>query len=141
MLLAAVGLVFAIRRQPGVGSLLAVAAALFFYLAAAYNGPAEPSFGGRALIPLTPILLCGLSALVDALVGRRGRIAWAGALSLALALVLWNAGLMFQWKTGLVSDRGTLSLRDVATRQAGAVENATRGLVMRYAGDWKRLHE
>jgi len=141
LLIAAAGLLVAIRRQPGVGAALTAAAALFFYIAAAYGGPAGPSYPGRMLMSLTPILVCGLAALIDAVVGNRGRIAWAGAWSVVLALVLWNAGLMFQWKTGLVSDRATMNVRDVAANQAHAVRNATRSLVIRYANDWKRLRE
>lgn len=141
VLAAAAGLILAIRRRPAAGSILAAAGVLFFYLAAAYSGPAESSFGGRLLMPLTPILLCGLAAFVDTLVGNRGRIAWIGALTAVLALALWNAGLMFQWKTGRVSDRGPMNVRDVAAHQTDAVERAARGLVNRYANDWKRIRE
>jgi hypothetical protein len=139
LLIAAAGLIIAILRQPGAGAELAAAGALFFYLSAAYGGPAGASYGSRLLIPLTPILLCGLSALVDTLVGNRGRLAWAGALSAVLILVLWNAGLILQWRTGLVGDRGPVSVRQAAAHQVTAVPSAVKGFVIRYVHDWTGL--
>ena len=139
LLVATIGLVVAIRRQPALASALVAAGALFFYLAAGCVAPAASSYAGRFLLPLTPIFVCGLAALMDALVGSRGRIAWAVAGSAAALLVLWNFGLMLQWGTGLIPDRGPVDFRHASANQVTVVPRAAKDFVIRYVNDRKGL--
>lgn len=99
LLLAVFGYVVAIRRQPALGATLLLTGAVFFYLGAqeaSFNGP---PYGSPFLVAITPVFVCGLAALIDGLVGGRGRVAWTTAASIAVLLVVWNFG----WKSPSVA--------------------------------------
>jgi hypothetical protein len=61
-------------------------------------------------VSLTPIFVLGLTALVDFLAGvicvRRAHIVSTAVVCL---LILWNAGLIFQWGTQLIPARGPIA--------------------------------
>ena len=140
LLSAILGFAVAIRRQPAFGTTLFLTGALFFYLVAAHDGGlGDASYGSRFLVTITPIFVCGLAALLDALVGSRGRIAWTAAASIAALLVLWNLGLMLQWGTGLIPNRGPVDFRRAAANQVTVVPRAARDFVIRYLNDRKGL--
>ena len=135
----ALGLIAVIRRDPAIGAMLAAAAGLLFYFVAAYNGPAERSYGARLLLPLAPMLLCGLAALLGAVVGNGRRAAWVAATTAVLLLVLWNGGLMLQWGSGLIPDQGLVDFREAAANQIRVVPHAAKDFVIRYVNDRKGL--
>jgi len=140
LLLAALGCLVAIRRQPALGGTLLLAAALFFYLVAAHvDAPAEVTYGSRGLIALTPIFVWGLAALIDALAGRRGRAAWAAVSLAAALLVAWNFGMMFQWATGLLPNTGPADFRQAAINQVTVVPRAAKDSVIRYISERTRV--
>lgn len=143
LLLAVVGLLVAIRRQPFLGSMLLVSGALFFYAVASYYGwHGYSSYGSRFMVSLTPIFVCGLAALVDALVGRRGRVAWVGAAAVGVLAILWNFGLMLQWGTNIIPNRGPVDFRQAVTNQVTIVPRAAAAFVVRYFQDRRALvHE
>jgi hypothetical protein len=94
----------------GAGCLLTFLA--FYYLIASYaDWDGLSSYGNRFFVSLTPIFILGLAALLSALSSWLGRTARAAAVAcpvLAL-LILWNAGLIFQWGTHMVPARGDIS--------------------------------
>jgi hypothetical protein len=139
LLAAAIGLLFVIKRQPAVGFVLAATSALLFYLVAAHEARTGASFGAPLLLPLTPIFVCGLAALADAVVGSRGKAAWAAAAAAAALFVLWNCGLMLQWGTGVIPKAGPLDLRQAAANQISIVPRAARDSVIRYINERKAL--
>lgn len=139
LLVALLGLCVAIRRQPALGAAFAAVGALLLYFVAAYDAPAAASYGGRLLIPLTPICVAGLAALTDALAGSRGRVAWAGVVTVVALMILWNFGLMLQWGTGLIPDRGPVDFRQAARNQVTVVPRAAKDFVIRYVNDRKAL--
>lgn len=137
LLLAVFGLTVALRRQPARGLVLIVAGALFVYLVAAteYPGTDEVAYGNRYLVPLVPIFVCGLAALIDALVGHRSRLAWTSAISVAALMILWNLGLMLQWGTGIIPNDRPLDIRRAAANQLSVVPHAAKEFVVRYTND------
>lgn len=140
LLLATLGFVVAIWRQPALGATLFLSGALFFYLVAAYDGRnGALSYGSPFLVTITPIFVCGLAALLDGLAGGRGRLAWAVLYSVSGLLILWNLGLMLQWGTGLIPSRGPVDFHQAALNQVTIVPRAARDFVIRYANDRKGL--
>jgi hypothetical protein len=139
LLVGALGLLVAIRRQPAAGSVLALSSALLFYLVAAYAPPVGPSYGARLLLPLTPMFICGLAAVTDATVGHRGRAAWLAATAAAAMFIVWNCGLMLQWGTGLIPQNGPLNFAQAAANQVNIVPGAAKEFVIRYTNDRKAL--
>ena len=90
----------------------------YYYVVASYeNWHGQSAFGNRFFVSLTPCSSWGSPkfwrvASKFPFVGRRPRL----ACTLLLApLIFWNVGLMFQWGTGLVPNRGPVDFR-VATR-------------------------
>jgi hypothetical protein len=94
------------------------------------------SFGSRFFVPFTPVFVVGLAALLDAAwtglrsLAPRARLALQGAPD--LLLVLWNAGLMFQWGTGLIPRQGPVDMAVVARNQVTAVPGRVLGFALRY---------
>jgi hypothetical protein len=120
LILAVVGLLFLIRRDflLGAGCLLTFPA--YYYFIASYpDWDGISSFGNRFFVSLTPIFILGLAALLSSLADWLGTTSRAVAVAcpvLAL-LILWNAGLMFQWGTHMVPPRGEISWRTMVHNQ------------------------
>jgi hypothetical protein len=112
LILAAVGLLFLIKRDAllGVGSLLTFLT--FYYFIASYlDWDGISSFGNRFFVSLTPIFILGLAALLDSFstwIGKTTRAVSVVCPVLALFIV-WNAGLIYQWGTHMVPARGEIS--------------------------------
>jgi hypothetical protein len=50
-------------------------------------------------------------------------------------LTMWNVGLVFQWGTNIIPNRGPVSMSTVARNQVTVVPVRIAGFVRRYLGD------
>ena len=108
-----------------------------YYVVACYElWHGSSSFGNRFLVWLTPVFVIGLAALLDAAGGALGSLAPRAPHALLGApivlLVLWNAGLMFQWGTGMIPRQGPVDMAVVARNQVTAVPGRIAGFALRY---------
>lgn len=107
-------------REPRVGlPVLAAAAAFYFFIACYPDWAGISSFGNRFFVSLTPIFVLGLAAFLDSVsrLFSRPRITLAAASATLTILILWNAGLMFQWGTHLIPARGAISWGEMVHNQ------------------------
>jgi hypothetical protein len=83
-------------------ALLAAFAAQTYANGAIYTWHLSGAFGFRRLIECTPLFVLGLAVLLDGTqrLSRNRPPAAIAALLVALALVGWNAGLVFNWAVG-----------------------------------------
>ena len=133
LLLAVAGLAWLVRRSPLPGAIVVLTSAVFYYVLAAYGGwHGHSSYGNRYLVALTPFFIFGLAALIDAVCGGGHRRRWLTARAVALSLILWNAGFMLQWGTGLVPDRGPVDFTIVARNQVTVVPRAAWDFLNRH---------
>jgi hypothetical protein len=123
-LVALLGMAGLARRERFVAGTLLVASAIFYYVVASSDRwHTAPGFGDRFLVALSPVWVVGLTAALHAARGwleRRGAGAAAAHAALAACLALaalWNAGLAFQWGTGLIARRETTDFRQVVVQQ------------------------
>jgi len=124
LLIAAVGLLWLIRRSPLVGVIVLATTAVFYYAVASYGGwHGHSAFGSRFFVALTTFFVFGLAVLFDALCGTHRR-RWVAAWSVVLVLVLWNAGFMLQWGINIVPNRGPVDMAVVARNQVTVVPKA-----------------
>ncbi len=120
LLLATIGLVLFKWREPRVGTpLLAAALAFYVFIACYPDWAGISSFGNRFFISLTPLFILGLSVLLArvATLFRSQRAAVATATAVLAALILWNAGFMFQWGAHLIPPRGPISWSEMIHNQ------------------------
>ena len=111
-----IGLVMAARSRPPLVAGVA-ACALFYYVVASYqNWHGQSSFGNRFFLSLMAFFVIGAAAVWERMAAARVslRIAMAGGVVL---LVLWNAGLAFQWGTGMIPTRGPVDFAVVGRQQ------------------------
>ncbi len=124
LILAVAGLPFLLKRDflLGAGSILTFLA--FYYFIASYpDWDGISSFGNRFFVSLTPIFILGLTALLSSFsswMGEAKRGA-AAAYTVVGLLVLWNAGLIFQWGTHMVPARGEISWKAAVHNQVAEV--------------------
>jgi hypothetical protein len=129
VLLSVIGLVLLHRRDRMLSVCCVAAFAMYLYAIGCYDDWAGiSSFGNRFFVSLTPLFVLGLAAFFDFLAGamteRRANIVAAATVSV---LILWNAGMIFQWGTHLIPARGPISWRDAAYNQVAVVpEQAVR---------------
>jgi hypothetical protein len=129
LLLAALGLLVALRRHPALAG-----AGLFVLLATAWiNGSladwaGSDAFGGRRFDVVVPFLAAGYAAILDAC-GRRPLL--APALVLA-ALAAWNAGVVNLFRNRGITDAA--ALEQVAGRQARQLRRLAEDVLGRLAG-------
>jgi hypothetical protein len=121
LLLAAAGLVFAVRRA-GRANPVPLALAIGLLLQVWINGSVESwtqagAFGSRRFVGATPLLAWGLAALLAAVLPRVSRRAVAVGL---LAFAWWNVSLMVQFGLKLM-DRQGLEWPRVAVSQVTEV--------------------
>ncbi len=123
ILLAVIGMVLVGKRD----RLLAIACvtgfAFYLYAIGCYEDWAGiSSFGSRFFVSLTPIFIVGLAAFFDSMAGALGEArAKIAATAVVAILLLWNAGLIFQWGTHLIPARGPISWSDAAYNQVAVV--------------------
>lgn len=129
LLLAALGLVVALRRWP------ALAAAGLFVLASTawLNGSladwwGSDAFGGRRFDVVVPFFAVGYAALFDLC----RRMPLMAPTALVAALALWNVGLVNLFRNGGVTEAA--ALERVAGRQARLLRRTTEGLLGRVFG-------
>lgn len=147
--LALAGLVLFLRRHHWAGGVLGATFIAYYYVVASYqNWHGQSSFGNRFFVSLTPVFVVGLATLVQVVGGGRStRVAaggnhtgrsfapsgpFLGGLILLGALVVWNAGFMFQWGANIVPNRGPVDLRVVAMNQLTVVPAQLPRLFRRY---------
>ncbi len=115
------------------------ASAVFYLVVASYqNWHGQSSFGNRFFVSLTVLLVIGLAALLD---WAAARTSWR-RLALPLgALVIWNAGFIFQWGTNIIPNRGPVSFRQVASNQVLIVPGRLWTFMRGYLGDRRGTQE
>ena len=136
LLLAVAGLVVLGWRDRAVGLTLLGAGAASYYLVSCYElWHGSSSFGNRFLVTLTPVFVIGLAALLalvlDALPGRAPRARWALVAAPLTLLAVWNAGLMFQWGTGMLPRQGPVD-PVLAARNQAEVPGRIASFALRY---------
>jgi hypothetical protein len=147
LLLAVAGLVLLWARERRLaGSLLLVFLAFYYTVASYENWHGQSSFGSRFFVSLTPVFVLGLAAFLDRgpslLVWRpRGRGGSASAVLTVcvVLLVLWNAGLIFQWGTKLLPNRGGVDVRAAIRNQVTVVPGQLAWFLGRYMADRERV--
>jgi hypothetical protein len=129
VLLSVVGLLLLHKRDQMLSACCVAAFALYLLAIGCYDDWAGiSSFGNRFFVSLTPLFILGLAAFFDslarAITERRANIVATATVSV---LILWNAGMIFQWGTHLIPARGPISWRDAAYNQVAVVpEQAAR---------------
>jgi hypothetical protein len=123
ILLSVIGLVLLQKRDRMLSLCCVAAFAVYLFAIGCYDDWAGiSSFGNRFFVSLTPIFVLGLAGFFDFLAGaisdRRANIA---AIATVSVLILWNAGMIFQWGTHLIPARGPISWRDAAYNQVAVV--------------------
>jgi hypothetical protein len=123
VLLALIGLVVLQKRDHLLSLCCVSAFAIYLYVIGCYeNWAGISSFGSRFFVSLTPLFVLGLAAFFDFLTcvinERRAGILATSTISI---LILWNAGMIFQWGTHLIPARGPISWRDAAYNQVAVV--------------------
>jgi hypothetical protein len=135
---AVVGLFLLRRREPRVGGILLAIAAGYYALIATYPWwDGTSSFGNRYFITLTPLYVVGLAAVFAAFAKhwQDQQAAFRRVLVVTSLLVLWNLGLVFQWSTGLLPERGPIYWNEVIYNQFRVVPaQSVRTLYARIAG-------
>ena len=135
--IAVVGLAFGLFARPlrGLSSSLLLVSLAFYYLFSSdpyWDGMS--SFGNRFFLSLTPIFIFGLALLFHRLhlqLQSSTRLFPAASAFLFL-LVLWNAGLIYQWGTHLIPARGPVSFREIAHNQFLLVPRQLRSQLHAY---------
>jgi hypothetical protein len=125
LLVAVAGMIALARRDARVGLPVLAAFAAHFYVVSCYElWHGTSSFGNRYLVASTPLLVVGLAAAVDALLGARDAVPsrgrWIAAAAPLALLAAWNAGLVFQWGTGMMPRQGPVDPAAVARNQLEA---------------------
>ena len=142
LLLGAVGLGLLWRRDRWTAAGLTAVFLAYYYAVASYeNWHGQSAFGSRFMVSLTPVFILGLAqALASAsklplLAGRHGLL-YVAVLS---PLILWNVGLMFQWGTGLVPNRGPVDFAVVTRHQVTRVPGRVVDFLARYLADREQV--
>lgn len=135
LLLACGGLFFLWRTDPELGAALAISAIAFYILIATYpDWDGISSYGNRFFVSLTPIFVFGLAALLAAYekTWHNKKAAISCATAVLTLLVAWNLGLIFQWGTHLIPDRGPISWSEMVSNQFSVVPENVSSSVSRY---------
>ena len=120
VLLSVLGLGWLRRADAALAAGFLVVFLAFLYVIASYpTWHGISSYGNRFFVSLTPVFVIGLAVFLERAAqamgnGRWARLAVNGGLAL---LVLWNAGLVFQWGTRMIPAREAVSWREVARNQ------------------------
>lgn len=141
VLLAVVGLVFLQKRDQMLSLCCGASFALYLYVIGCYEDWAGiSSFGSRFFVSLTPVFILGLAGFFDCVAGwiddHRTNILATCTVSV---LILWNAGLIFQWGIHLIPARGPISWRDAAYNQVAVVPRVATHTFLNYMMRRKQL--
>ncbi len=134
------------RRRREAAVLLAVVAAFAYVVASYQNWHGQSSYGSRFFVSLTLPFVLGLAELIRRASAWRplggipapARVALVWTVAV-LPLLVWNVGLMFQWGTNLVPNRGPVDLRVVAHNQVTEVPARLAGFLRRYLTERDRV--
>jgi hypothetical protein len=142
LLLSVVGLGLLWRRDRWTSASLTLVFVVYYYVVASYeNWHGQSAFGNRFFVSLTPVFVVGLAAMLAGasklpFVGRRPGL----ACTLLLApLIFWTVGLMFQWGTGLVPNRGPVDFRVATRNQVTWVPGLLVDFLARYLMDREQV--
>ena len=120
LLLSIAGLFIFWRWQRRVGTpFLAAFLAFYVFISCYPDWAGISSYGNRFFVSLTPLFILGLAVFLDRtaqLLSSR-RAALAAACALLAGFTLWNAGLIFQWGSHLISARGSVSFSEIVHNQ------------------------
>jgi hypothetical protein len=108
------------RWQRSAGTpFLAAFLAFYVFISCYPDWAGISSYGNRFFVSLTPLFILGLAVFLDriAQLFRSRRIALAAACLLLAVFTFWNAGLMFQWGSHLVSARGPVPFSEILHNQ------------------------
>jgi hypothetical protein len=142
LLLSVVGLGLLWRQDRWTSASLTLVFVVYYYVVASYeNWHGQSAFGNRFFVSLTPVFVVGLAAMLAGtsklpFVGRRPRLACALLLA---PLIFWNVGLMFQWGTGLVPNRGPVDFRVATRNQVTWVPGLLVDFLARYLMDREQV--
>jgi len=105
LVLALAGLVYLCTQEPALGAICVSITVAFYCVIAFYpwwGGVYGP--GNRYFLSLTPLFILGLAYLFGAAerLWRNQRAATLRLVPLTLVFVVWNLGLIYQWKTHLM---------------------------------------
>lgn len=123
------------------GILLAIAGGYYALIATYPWWDGISSFGNRYFITLTPLYIVGLAAVFAAFARYWGdqRAAFRRMAALTALLVVWNLGLVFQWSTGLLPERGPVYWNEIIYNQFRVVPGqSVRALYGRFIGNSPR---
>jgi len=141
LILALAGLVM-FRRADWVFADSLLIAWLAFYVVIAFypSWDGLSSFGNRFFVSLTPLFVLGLGAFFDSLsrAWKERRASLAASAATAIFIV-WNLGLIFQWGTHLIPERGPVSWRQAAYNQVAVVPARAARTFERYLTGRKNL--
>jgi len=114
----AIGIVGLVLLRKDVRILWMGAAVLAFYvvIASYQNWHGLSSFGNRFFISLTLPLVIGVAAVIDRAL-RAGKLATRLTSLAAVLMILWNAGLAFQWVSKMIPNRGGVNVGLVIGQQ------------------------
>ncbi|MBC7260195.1 MAG: hypothetical protein H5T65_13250 [Chloroflexi bacterium] len=128
LLLAVAGLVMLARQNPAVGALLLVGVAGQTYIIASWSAWWQgDAFGGRMFMALLPIFAIGLAAFLQGVRSRPGVA--AASVGVIVALIVWNALFMAQYRLGFISRGGPYTLRELTWGKAEMVAAMVRALL------------
>ena len=131
--LALIGLLRLASVDKGIAIYLGAVFLVFWYLIASYpTWHGLSSFGNRFFVSLTPIFVIGLAALLDRLANlfRGGR---AVVTATVVVLIIWNLGLIFQWGTNVIPNRGPVAWKQVVRNQFEIVPQRIFATAVAYA--------
>jgi hypothetical protein len=138
LLPAVAGLFVLRRREPKMGGIFLAIAAAYYALIATYPWwDGISSFGNRYFITLTPLYIVGLAAAFAGLASywKDQHAAYRRAVAVTSLLVIWNLGLVYQWSTGLLPERGPVYWNEVVYNQFRVVPGQlARSVYVRFAG-------
>ena len=135
LLFATVGLGWLWRTDRSIALRFTLVLVAYYYAVASFqNWHGQSAFGNRFLVSLTPIFVVGFGGFLAALaklpvIERHRRLGYGLVLG---PLILWNVGLVFQWGTGLVPNRGPVDFVVAARNQVTEVPRAMVGFMARY---------
>ncbi|HEY6946518.1 MAG TPA: glycosyltransferase family 39 protein [Candidatus Acidoferrum sp.] len=135
LLFSVLGLFLFWRRISHIGGpLLAALLAFYLFIACYPDWAGISSYGNRFFVSLTSLFILGLAVFLDrsASFFRSPKTALVSACVPLALLVIWNAGLMFQWGAHLIPPRGPVSFSEVAQNQFFAVPRELSADLRRY---------
>ena len=113
LLLASIGLVFLVKRNPRMGLSSLVSFFLLVYITS-HARKAGMSFGDRYLIKASIFYVLGLAAFFEFL---KFKIKNVGLAIIIAFFILWNGLLIVQYSTGLINRQGSVSFKRLVTNQ------------------------